>query len=84
MNILFTSRRMNPPEAIKQRIRVVQKNRCALCNDALSECEFDHISPLCLGGTNDSSNLRALCHECHSAETDKLLNAECDFTHTHN
>ena len=31
--------------------------------------EVDHIVPLKAGGTNDRSNLQALCKACHSAKT---------------
>lgn len=30
---------------------------------------LDHIIPLCLGGTNDMSNLQPLCEECHNEKT---------------
>jgi hypothetical protein len=35
--------------------------------------DIDHILPLCLSGTNDIRNLRALCKDCHEAETYKLI-----------
>ena len=83
MNLLFTSRRMSPPEAIKQHIKNLQKNRCALCGDELSECEFDHTTPLCLGGTNEPENIRALCGQCHAEETNRLARAGiASTTHT--
>ena len=31
--------------------------------------EIDHILPLCMGGTNDLSNLQAFCKECHVGKT---------------
>ena len=39
--------------------------RCALCPRAASE--VDHIVPIAEGGTDDPSNLRSLCHDCHAA-----------------
>jgi 5-methylcytosine-specific restriction protein A len=30
---------------------------------------IDHIVPLALGGTDDDSNCRALCHPCHEKRT---------------
>jgi len=82
MSVLFTSRRLSPPETAKQRIKNVQKNRCALCGDDLNECEFDHATPLCLGGTNEPENIRALCGQCHAEETRKLTRAGVVSTHT--
>ncbi len=29
----------------------------------------DHIRPLAQGGTDDESNIRCLCHECHMKRT---------------
>ena len=31
--------------------------------------EIDHIIPVSMGGTNDLSNLQALCLDCHSRKT---------------
>lgn len=31
--------------------------------------EVDHIVPICQGGTDDDSNLRAINTECHKAKT---------------
>lgn len=31
--------------------------------------DVDHIVPRARGGTDDESNLQALCHECHSRKT---------------
>lgn len=33
--------------------------------------DVDHILPLKEGGTNDWSNLRSLCHSCHSRRTSR-------------
>lgn len=41
---------------------------CALCKVAAAT-EVDHITPLEQGGSNDESNLQALCHDCHAAKT---------------
>lgn len=41
---------------------------CALCKTA-EATEVDHITPLEQGGSNDESNLQALCHDCHAAKT---------------
>jgi 5-methylcytosine-specific restriction protein A len=31
--------------------------------------DVDHVVPRSAGGSDDSSNLRALCHACHSRKT---------------
>jgi hypothetical protein len=50
INALFTSRRLYPHTEIKENILKRQNNLCAKCCDPLSSPEFDHVSPLCLGG----------------------------------
>lgn len=35
----------------------------------------DHVLPLALGGTDERSNKRALCDDCHSAETRRQFGA---------
>jgi len=39
---------------------------CVLCGAGASE--VDHITPLAYGGSDEPSNLRALCAACHVAE----------------
>lgn len=43
--------------------------------------EIDHIIPLSQGGTDDESNLQALCKACHKAKTrlERLEGARIDF-----
>lgn len=41
---------------------------CQKCNDALST-DCDHILPKSQGGTDDRSNLQALCGTCHKQKT---------------
>jgi len=84
LSYLCTSRRLSPPKAVKDAILEKQKGKCKICGDKLDDhCEFDHISPLCRGGTNDVSNLRALCTMCHAEETDRLLQDGVDKTRFH-
>ena len=44
------------------------KFRCLLCGISASEAPLtvDHIVPRKLGGSDDLSNLQALCHQCNS------------------
>lgn len=54
-----------------RRIRAAILTACPLCEhcwDAESE-HVDHIRPLEEGGTNEASNLQALCRSCHSHKT---------------
>lgn len=41
------------------------------CQDCriVRSCVVDHITPLSHGGTNDASNLQALCTSCHNRKT---------------
>jgi len=81
MSTLFVSRRMKIEDSVKQGILEKQAHQCAICGDELKKrFEIDHISPLCQGGSNDPSNLRALCQPCHSEETYKLQQAGTDLS----
>ena len=52
----------------------MQDNKCFLCEVRLGKkFDIDHILPLCLSGTNEIKNLRALCKDCHEAETYRLI-----------
>ena len=43
---------------------------CQHCNEyAGKSAHCDHIIPKAQGGTNELSNLQALCHRCHSIKT---------------
>lgn len=52
---------------VRYRVLAAAKGRCALCGVTSSErrIEVDHIIPRSRGGTNDPSNLQALCDECN-------------------
>ena len=81
MSALFVSRRMKIEDSVRQAILEKQEKKCAICGDDLKKrFEIDHISPLCQGGSNDPSNLRALCQPCHSEETYKLQQAGLDLS----
>jgi 5-methylcytosine-specific restriction endonuclease McrA len=57
--------------------RIVASNqdwKCNMCYNSLpASYEVDHIIPLFKGGTNDVSNLVALCRNCHGEKTFKDL-----------
>ena len=65
----------NVSESKKKYIASSQKWQCAHCLQLLDNTyEVDHIIPLYKGGTNDLTNLEALCRNCHGKKTfkDKL------------
>jgi 5-methylcytosine-specific restriction enzyme A len=45
--------------------------RCQLCHAAANH--VDHIIPRSVGGTDDPSNLRALCAPCHHRESGRMF-----------
>lgn len=51
-------------------LRKIVKNVCGTeCGNCGSDegVEYHHVVPLKLGGTNKTSNIVALCHQCHCA-----------------
>lgn len=65
------SARRGPSGWARQRsnaeVAAAAAGRCAICGRAANV--IDHIEPLGLGGSDDRSNKRALCDECHQRET---------------
>lgn len=60
------STRVKISDSIRQRIAQDQSRQCKQCNTPLTSVfQIDHITALRFGGTNDPSNLQALCTECH-------------------
>ena len=57
-------------ESTKKKVASSQSWMCAECDTLLPACyEVDHIVPLWKQGTNEVSNLRALCRNCHGCKT---------------
>lgn len=57
-------------EARKKAVAASQGWRCSACNDMLSATyEVDHIVELQDGGSNEISNLTAMCRNCHGEKT---------------
>ena len=51
---------------------MVRQARCPLCDGRLGSIEnvdFDHDTPLALGGADDETNLRAVHRDCHRIKT---------------
>ena len=46
---------------------------CRICEEELKEDQWhcDHIVPLWSGGSNEQSNLQAICANCHAGKTAK-------------
>lgn len=57
--------------ATRKRIALKYEYRCVDCNRVwVPEVDhIDHDTPLEQGGSNDDSNLRPRCVECHAAKT---------------
>jgi len=60
----------NVSSQTKKIIASNQKWKCGICNNIMDYTyEVDHHIPLFKGGTNDMSNLMALCRNCHGKKT---------------
>ena len=60
----------NVSESLKKSVAARQSWACARCACILpSTYEVDHVVALYAGGTNDESNLQALCPNCHRLKT---------------
>lgn len=60
------------PGGVKERVGRKAGYCCQQCGRAVRpplRAEFDHITPLVLGGEHRESNLQFLCHECHGLKT---------------
>lgn len=60
------------PDYVKDRVANKAELCCRLCKRQVIgklRAEFDHETPLILGGKNRESNIQLLCHECHKAKT---------------
>ena len=65
-----TKHKRNVSALLKKKIAASQHWQCSSCHKMLDETyEVDHIIALDHGGTNDASNLRALCPHCHRKKT---------------
>ena len=63
-------------QLLKKKVAANQKWKCGHCAQVLdASYEVDHILALYKGGSNDESNLVALCRNCHGKKTvDERLN----------
>ena len=57
-------------KGVRQSIAENQQNKCGECEQILTPFfHLDHIVGLQFGGTDEESNLMALCYECHTKKT---------------
>lgn len=68
------------PKWLEKALFCREKGLCALCKCDLSSLHhtigklaIDHIVPLNLGGTNDSTNLQVLCQECNNTKSGDIV-----------
>jgi 5-methylcytosine-specific restriction endonuclease McrA len=62
-----TTKRKKISKRVRQRIADKQKHKCGECEQVLPPFfHLDHIVGLQFDGTDEESNLMALCYECHT------------------
>ena len=65
-----TKEKRNVTGLMKKKVAASQQWKCGACKETLDETyEVDHKLALFKGGTNDESNLVALCPHCHRKKT---------------
>jgi 5-methylcytosine-specific restriction endonuclease McrA len=64
---LPTKTNRKPLGSLRQKILERDNYTCQICHRKLpaDQLIIDHIIPISFGGTNDESNLRTVCRECH-------------------
>ena len=65
-----TKRKRFSPLVSKQ-VAARQQFRCAICRRLFDDqlWDLDHIVPLFRGGSNELSNIRAICRACHMSDS---------------
>ena len=70
-----TKRSRHIPQSV--RVTVLHRNnfKCVFCgrNSQQIELQVDHIFPFAKGGSNDISNLQALCIDCNQGKSDRVF-----------
>lgn len=65
----------------KEMIGERQGARCEECGSLL-DLELHHVVPVACGGSDEKSNLKVLCHRCHSRQpthSDAIKNGQRNF-----
>ena len=67
------TKRKSLRKAEKTMILESQQYKCAGCKEDISKLpqHFDHRIPLALGGSNNLTNIQALCPNCHAKKTQR-------------
>ena len=69
-NLISKKETRNVTGLMKKKVAANQKWQCGHCRNILdASFEVDHIIALFKGGTNQESNLIALCRNCHGNKT---------------
>ncbi len=78
---IVRNRKINNPKNKRKILHSRQEGKCAICgkqlqiNDSTSQEDyltFDHILPVCRGGSNGLINLQGLCRHCNHIKNDNL------------
>ena len=68
--IYQANKRCKIPDHMRLDICTKQNGQCKGCDQVLGDFfQLDHIVALRFGGTNDDSNLQALCGQCHNEKS---------------
>lgn len=71
-SVSTTKEKRNVTGLMKKKVAADQKWKCGHCGSTLDEgYQVDHKLALFKGGSNDLSNLEALCCNCHAKKTMK-------------
>ena len=54
---------------IRQRISLRDDYVCQTCGRVTAQGQVDHITPLCVGGSESDENRQWLCVECHDLKS---------------
>lgn len=57
------------PRYVSNVIAFRQRHACAACGEHLCHWHVDHVRPVADGGSDDITNLQALCPNCHDNKT---------------
>ena len=52
-----------------ERLLILQRGGCAICQKRLTKYHLDHIMPMALGGLNEDGNMQVLCPRCNQTKS---------------
>lgn len=65
----FQHSRQRISRSARYNITNSQKQQCFVCGIECDTLEIDHVQPLRFYGTNDVTNLHAICPNCHASKS---------------